>query len=320
MNKSSLKFSDLKVGLTIFIGLVMLFIFLFLVGTEDNFFSPTYHLKMFVTDVQGLADGSIVTLGGVKVGYVEGFSYAKRNGVNGIIVDLSIPTKYKSRITVGSVAKINSLGLLGDKVVDISMGEPTEVALNDNDFIRVAPSVSFEDITEQIEPAMKNFDVALRNLRILSDSMSYGNGSVGRLMFGQKSINNLESLINNLNVVAGAMAHKEGTIGRLTFDSTLYVNLARISENLEDVTDSLKNGKGTMGRLLSSDSLYNSVNALCYRLNAIVAKANSDSTTVGRVLSDKSLYVSLTSLVKDISTLVKDLKEHPERYVHWSVF
>ena len=104
MAKSPLKFSNLKVGLTVFAGLVIFFVFIFLVGSEGNFLSKTYKLKMFVTDVQGLSGGSLVSLGGLKIGDVEDMKFTSMKGKNGILITLSIKDKYKPQITEMSTA------------------------------------------------------------------------------------------------------------------------------------------------------------------------------------------------------------------------
>lgn len=320
MPNSSLKFANLKVGLTVFAGLVALFIFLFLVGSEENFFTSTYHLKIFVTDVEGLADGSIVTLGGLKIGYVDGFKYAQKENINGVTISLNIPEKYREKISANSTAMINSTNILGDKVVDISMGNPGDMPLGDGDFLEVRRSLSLSDAVSELEPALKNFDDVMANLRTVTDSMTRTNGGAGRVLLGTRTVDRLEGLVTNLEVLSGAIAHRKGTLGKLVFDSTLYNNLNELSVNLNTAADSISKGKGTIGKLLMSDSLYNSVNLLALRLDDLVAKTSSDSSVVGGFFNDRNLYTSLNSLIKDINVLVKDMKEHPERYVHWSIF
>ena len=123
MNNKELKIRNLKVGITVFIGMIILFIFLFLVGSERNTFTSTYRLNIFLSNIQGLTSGSLVSLGGMKIGSVDSFEFSKRENVNGIVATLKIPEKYKNMITIKSYAILKTISLLGDMTVYISMGQ-----------------------------------------------------------------------------------------------------------------------------------------------------------------------------------------------------
>jgi phospholipid/cholesterol/gamma-HCH transport system substrate-binding protein len=320
MPTSTLKFSNLKVGLTVFIGLVIFFIFIFLVGTEGNYFSSTYDLKIFVENTEGLSEGSLVTLGGIKIGDVKDLQFTNKNGINGINVTLSIKEKYRSQITKSSDASIKTIGLLGDRFVDISIGQPSESPLKEGEFLPVKPVFSLDKLSTKIQPALDDFSHLLQNLRSITDTISDGRGTIGRLVRNSSTIDKLESLVGNLNKFFTAVNNKKGSLGKFTYDSTLYNNLNVLSYNLNAMTDSLRRGKGSLGKLLTEDSIYNSVSSLSSRMYNLISKAEGDSTLVGGLINNKKVYNDFNSLLSELNQFINQVKTRPEKYLHITIF
>ena len=320
MAKNVLKLSNLKVGLTVFIGLVALFVFLFIVGSENNFLSSKYELKIFIPNVMGLNDGSLVSLGGIKVGYVKSREFANKDGVNGVDVTLDILTDYKNQITVNSVAQVKTIGLLGDQFVDISIGQKGERPLKEGEYITVKPTLTFDKLADKVEPMMDNFGGIMKNMKTITDSIARGKGPVGKLINDSKTGKTLENVLNNINIVANAINQKKGTLGKLAYDSSIYNNLKKLTGNINSISDSVKSGKGSLGKLFVDDSLYNNINSLTVRLNHLLNKMDSDTTLAGGIFNDSKFYKQFNSVLKDLNLLIIDLREHPENYVHFSVF
>jgi phospholipid/cholesterol/gamma-HCH transport system substrate-binding protein len=320
MQSSSLKFSNLKVGLTVFIGLTIFFIFIFLVGTEGNYFSSTYNLKIFVENTEGLAEGSMVTLGGLKIGSVSDLEFTHRNGNNGIKITLSIKSNYKSQITNSSDATIKTIGLLGDRFVDISIGQPGEASLASGEFLPVKPTFSLDKLSAKIQPALDDFSQLLANLRAISDTISSGKGTLGKLVHNTSTIDEFESVLHGLGRFITAVNKQQGSLGKFTYDTSLYNSLNTLSDNLNAVTDSLRSGKGSLGKLLTQDSVYYAVSSISNRLNNIIAKAEGDSTLVGGLFNNKKIYNDFNLLVDELNQLINGIKTQPEKYLHISVF
>ncbi|HKJ81569.1 MAG TPA: MlaD family protein [Ignavibacteriaceae bacterium] len=320
MSKNLLKLSNLKVGLTVFIGLVILFIFLFIVGSENNFLTSKYQLKIFVDNVQGLNSGSMVSLGGIKIGSVKDIEFARKDSINGVDVTLDILTQYQPEVTKNSTAQVKTIGLLGDQFVDISIGQKGEVPLQQGDYITVKPTLTFDKFADKIDPVVDDFSGVMKNLKVISDSIAHGKGMVGRMINNPATGKNLEQLIANINSVTGAITQKKGTLGKLVYDTSLYNNLKELTGNINSISDSVQSGKGTLGKLLVSDSLYNNINTLTVKLNNLISKTESDSTMVGGLFNDTKFYNQFNSVLKELNLLIKDLREHPEDYVQFSVF
>ncbi len=320
MGDKNLKLANLKVGLTVFIGLVIFFLFIFLVGTGGNYFASSYELKLFVQDVQGLAEGNLVSLGGIKIGTVKKLDFKTKNDVPGINIHLEILSKYKNQITKSSTAEIKTIGLLGDKFVDIKLGKPNETPLNEGDYIKFHKSLTINEISKELEPALNDFVVVMKNLRIISDSVSQGKGSLSQLLTDNTLSNDIKNVIHGLNSFIGSINSKKGTLGKLAYSDSIYNELASLTKNFNKISNSVSNGKGSLGKLISTDSLYHNLNALLTNLTGITDKLNADSSIAGSLVNNKKLYTTFKKLIMDLDSLSVDLKNNPDRYIQFSIF
>lgn len=320
MGNEKLKYANLKVGMTVFVGIVIFLTFIFLVGTEINVFNKTIRLKIFLSSVEGFSTGSMVALGGLKIGTVDEIGFAKKEGVNGVDVAFTINAKYNNQITESSIASIKNKGLLGDKYIDISIGQEGEPPVTDGSYLPLSESISLETFTHKLEPMMNNLEAVLNNLNKISTNMTTSKSAVGILLNDEKVGGELKSVVSNLRSFTNAMSNQKGSLGKLAYDNTLYDNLTNVSSNLSSLTASINKGEGTLGKLINEDSLYNEFHSISVRMNKLLAKTESDTTLIGGLFNDGKFYEQFNTLVKDLDKLIIDLKEHPDKYVQFSVF
>lgn len=320
MTEQPLKITRLKVGLTVFTGLLIFFVLITLVGTDEFYFSKTYNLYLAIDNVSGLVKGAPVTLGGFKIGSVESIDLIPTGSKKNIRLKLRLQRNYQNQITTGSTATVTGIGILGDKFVDISIGKPDEKFLIENTFIPVASGNSLEEISKNLTPGINDFNKVLSNLRKITDSIAEGNGTVGTLINKPTAMHEFSNAIGKINSILAAIESKEGTVGNLLNDKELYTNLTEASQNLKSLTTDLRSGKGTLGKLLANDSLYNNVYDATQQVKHLLAEVNTDSTVVNGVLRDKKLYTDFNKMLKDLNVLINDLKEHPDKYVKLSIF
>ena len=320
MDSKQLKWSGLKVGIVVAVGLVIFVFIISIVGTEQNIFTPTYHLKVFLPNVQGLVNGAMITLGGLKVGFVSDMQFVKRDSTNGVEVTMDLTTKYRPSITVSSVGQIKTIGLLGDKYIDITIGSPGETSVAENAFIPVTPSFDLEAAGPQFKKALADFTDVMGSVKGIVASMDKGEGSIGRLIKHPKIANEMEHLLSSLNNVMGAIEKRQGTLGKIVYDESMGKNISEVSSNLKTVTDQIREGKGTMGKLVMDDRLYTNLSSFTARADALLEKAGNDSSNVSKLLNDGNFYNQLLSLMKDLNLLLVDLKQNPSKYIHVTVF
>jgi phospholipid/cholesterol/gamma-HCH transport system substrate-binding protein len=313
----------IKVGLTVLIGIAIFIFFVFIVGTESNLFTKTYTLNLFVTDLEGLADGSMVTLGGMKIGQVKKLEFSQTNGINGVTISISMSKKYQKMITQKSNATIKGFGILGDKYVDITMGMPTEIELGDGQFINVAPSFSIErgvkNLEDKVTVTLNNVDSVLSDFKNVTSKINSGEGTVGKLISSSSLFDNLNSVSGKFNKITDAIIEKRGTLGKSIYDDELYNNLQFTTANIKTITEDLKSGKGTIGKLLTSDSVYYSVKSISKKLDTIMTNVNGN-TTVGKLINDDEMYNKFIVTIKEFNNLLLDIRKNPKKYINFSIF
>ncbi len=320
MNSQQLKWSSLKVGIVVLVGLIIFVFIVSIVGTEQNIFTSTYKLKVFLPNVQGLVNGAMVTLGGLKIGFVSEMQFTKRDSVNGVDVTMEVITTYRLSITSSSIGQIKTIGLLGDKYIDITIGSPEEQELVENAYIPVTPAFDIEAAGPQFKKALADFTDVMGSMKGIVASMDKGEGSLGRLIKHPKMAHEMEHLLTSLNGVMNAIEKRQGALGTMVYNEHLGKNIADVSSNLKTVTDQIRQGKGTMGKLVMDDVLYTNLSSFTSRADSLLRKANGDSSNVSKLLSDGNFYNQLLSLMKDLNLLLVDFKQNPGRYIHVSVF
>jgi len=296
--------AELRVGLLVLISAVIFIFILAIVGSNIKLFTPQYTLKVFVPNIEGLVNGSMVTLAGRKVGFVEGMRFTQLAGENGVEIELSIEKSFQEKITDQSQAVIRTIGLLGDKYVDISLGKPGERVLEEGEYLKLIPGVDFERFTSRLNASFDDFAATLSSMKRITKRVDE---------------EDLGKFVRSMNSVVAALTERRGSAGKLIYDAALYNQLAAVAENLDTVTTSLKQGQGTLGKMIVDSSLYEKLSSFSVRSDSLITSL-MHSGTAGKLMSDEQLYTDLMKLIKDLNALVTDIRTNPDRYVQVKVF
>jgi phospholipid/cholesterol/gamma-HCH transport system substrate-binding protein len=132
---------QIRVGAFILSGLLVFFAIIYLLGAQGRYFERKYDLVAEFTEVGGLIDGATVRLAGVQIGRVTAVELPEQPGGK-VRVTLTIARRYSERVRRDSEAKISTQGLLGDKIVEISIGTAAAPTLKPGDTL--ATQESFE--------------------------------------------------------------------------------------------------------------------------------------------------------------------------------
>jgi len=317
------KLSNLKVGITVFIGLLLFILFVSIVGSENNVFSKTYTIKMFLPDADGLANGSAVTLGGLKAGSVKSMEFATMNGKNGVIVTISIDRKIENMVTYNSVGSIKSLGVLGDKYIDITIGQMNDRPLSEGEFLKLGDSFSIEKTVNgyqgKIDTVLAEVKNTVVEYKSIAQKINNGQGTVGKLITSKELYGSAEKLISRFNDISAAIQQEKGTAGKLIYDKALYDNLNITTNNMKCILDSIKSGNGSAGKFLKSEKFYNNLESISDKLDSLMTKVNGKSS-IGDLLNNEDIYLELIKLVKQSNNLILEFKTNPKKFINLSIF
>jgi phospholipid/cholesterol/gamma-HCH transport system substrate-binding protein len=330
-----------------------------LMGQKTKMFVAKGQLRVVMDDVAGLKEGAPVWLAGVDVGVVTRIEFSDPKHSNKVEILLEADHEALRKIGPDSMITIKTRGLMGEKYVDITPSrqyseapatvlQGTTVAKLD-DVVQKAGTTfdRLNTIVDSItqgkgtlgklanDPALYQNIVKLTGeLNALAVTINHGEGSLGKLARSPEPYNRLVTILNRADQTLQDIQDSEGTLNRLIYDKTLYDKLVTLAEKsnqaAEDVRElnkKITSKDGTLGMLLNDRELYDKGMVLLTRadnsvtsIENITAKVNSGEGTAGRLVNDKELYERMNRMVEDVDALVKDFKEHPRKYIKFSVF
>ncbi len=216
--------SDLKVGIFVFVGIVLTGLVIFLIGDERRLFSSAVEFHCKFLDVQGLKDGAPIRMGGIDIGHVDGVGYGKDPLDTTIYVSLSIVRSEAGRIKTDSIAKIATKGLLGDKMIEITKGLAKEPVPPGGEITAEEPGDMFGKVgglagkadstmtnIERISSELANEDLhrdlrqTIASANHLITGVNEGDGYAKRLLVDRAESDRISHLVANLDRTSSEM-------------------------------------------------------------------------------------------------------------------
>jgi phospholipid/cholesterol/gamma-HCH transport system substrate-binding protein len=254
----------------------------------------------------------MVSISGKKIGVVQSMDFATRNDTAGVVVTLDIVHDYFHLLTKDSKAIIRSLGVLGDKYVDIAVGHAGEF-LQGSEFLPVVSEPGLEELTAS---ALKT----MNTIQDVSAKINNGEGTIGKLITTNELNDRLLSAAANVESLTIALNHGNGLLSRLVYDKGMAAHASTLLADLADVSASLKGGKGTLGKLFVDESLFNTLGLVSRRADSLVVQLRDPAGSVGRFTRDDAFYLHLDHSIISLDSLLNDFQRNPDRYVKVSVF
>lgn len=289
---------EIKIALVAIVGiLIMYFGINFLKGM--NLFSTNNTYYMTFDDIQGLGASTPIYADGYKVGTVDGMEYDyKENGPIKVKVDINKDL----RIPQGSKAEIVK-DLMGNLQVNLLLANNPRERVEPGGVIPGAVNGGMMDKAANLIPVVEKMLPKLDSILT----------SVNALLADPAlaaSLHNVETITSNLTVstrelntlMAGLNKQVPGMVRKA---NGVLDNTNRLTANLASV-----DVQGTL----------NKVNQTLESAHQFTEKLNSNQGSLGLLMNDTKLYDNLTSTMSHADSLVIDLKAHPKRYVHFSVF
>lgn len=191
-NKNAYK---IKLGIFVSLGLLILFIIIFFIGTNQNLFSSKFKIHANFSNVSGLQVGGQVRFSGISVGTIENIEIINDSTVK---VIASIDEDVKKFIKKDSKASIASEGVIGDRILTISQGSTNSPMVKDGTKIQSAEPVEFDQILSSIQTTAENAEIITGEMAILMTEINNGEGTIGRLMNDEGMAADLDKTMENL--------------------------------------------------------------------------------------------------------------------------
>jgi phospholipid/cholesterol/gamma-HCH transport system substrate-binding protein len=284
---------SLIVGAFVLASLALLAVAILSLSSQEGIWTPRYRLVGYYDNVGGLISGAAVGVAGTRVGRVESVGFAaRRDGSPAVRVVLQIDREVQERIRDDSVAAIATVGLLGDQMVEISMGTADGRPLADGEEI---PTLSPFDLNvmvtrgsqalESISSLARNLDAVLGELRVglgerqvahtfdaLADivrEVREGDGLLHSIVYERyegQALADLEGSLASLDGILREVEQGDGVLHSLIYDDPREQHVVRealeAGARLNSILGKIDRGEGTLGLMLNDPTLYEEVKIL----------------------------------------------------------
>ena len=317
MKRSSyLTWDQLKVGALILIAIIILAFAIVRLGQAGNLFGKRYHLIALVNNVSGLRVGGPVTVAGQLAGSIDDIRFlpVDQDTVHNLKIILQVNQSLQNQVRQDSRAKIKTQGLLGDKVLDITVGTPRFAPLKEGDTVQIAPAVDYEAVVSQASGVITEVAGVTRQFQRMADQINRGEGTLGQLITNRTLYDQLNSTLLRTSALMARLENPRGTVGRLLDDPTLYVSLNRAVASADSIITAMNRSNGTFSRLLRDDSLYVRMITAVSRADSLISTLSSGNGTMQKLFTDQQLYDQLVKIVGELNNVLVDVRRDPRRY------
>ena len=350
-SQKQLKWSQLRVGITVIVASLTLGFLLFLMSGTAGLFTKRITVKSYFDNAEGLRPGAPVRLSGVDIGNVTRILIVpdKDKQQTPVEVIMKVSTKYSYAMRRDSVTSLETAGVLGETFLDIDSSQAVGPPLQDGDTLPTQVHPDFNQVVRASQSTLQNMDALLKRAdRILAFAES-GKGSLGKLIYdptlynrfsvtvadfqkvveqvanGQGSLGALISrndaydkftaVLDKMNAVIDDMQQGKGTAGKFLKDPSFYNNANDTIANLKKVTDDINAGKGTLGKLSKDEELAKKLDTTITKLSELTTQLEAGQGSAGKLFKDEALYNNANDMLVEAKALIKGVRENPKKYL-----
>ena len=285
---------SLTVGVLVISAMAAIAITILSLSAQEGVLKARYRIHAYFGNVQGLISGAPVWLAGKRVGRVESVEFGSREGGRTAVrVEMRIDADVQERIRSDSMATIGTIGLLGDRYVEVSVGSAQGQVLLDGDALQTLDPVDLNVVANRGAEALDNIADLTAGLAKVVTEFTEAQG--GRA---------LADSMNAFGDVALEIREGSGLLHSLIYDpygGQGVESITQALEALEDIMVEVRDGQGVLHSLVydapaEQDVVIEALQAGA-RLNSILAKVDAGQGTLGLLVNDPTLYEDLKVLV-----------------------
>lgn len=305
--------NETKVGALASIAIATLIIGYGLLKGND-FFSNENEFYAKYDRVDGLATSKPVLINGYQIGRVSKLTLLPSGK---ILVQFKINPEYS--IPKNTIARIESLDLLGSKAVVFELGDGNNFAENGD----TLNSHVETDLLDQVEPVQKKAEQIIARM----DSVLTSVNNTLNPEFQRNFDRSFASIARTLETLEKTTKTVDGLV------NTQSSKISGIMSNFESISNNFKNNNVKINNIMNnldkvSDDLTKAnftqtiaeANKAVLDLQVILNKVNSGNGTLGQLINDEKMYINLNKAAENLDNLMIDIKANPKRYLNFSVF
>jgi phospholipid/cholesterol/gamma-HCH transport system substrate-binding protein len=240
----------LRVGLFVLIGLAAFLSMIYALGARARLFEPRFTLSAEFTEVGGLVEGATVRLAGVQIGRVSAVRLPSEPGGK-VRVDMTIARQFGDRVRKDSVARIETQGLLGDRIIEISVGTAAAPPVRPNDLIASTDPLDIGRVMSESAQVVKSIGTLADSLRETARTLNQS-----RLIEeASATVQSARKITDQVGRIVGEVERGKGWAHVLIYEEP--VALRRVNElvtSTQSLLDRVQRGEGAAGVLTSEQS------------------------------------------------------------------
>jgi len=352
-SQKQLKWSQLRVGLTVLFASITLGVLIFVMSGTGGWFTRKITLYSYFDNASGLREGAPVRLAGVDIGNVTGIRIVQGRPTAPVEVMMKVNTKYAFNLRKDSVTLMSTAGILGETFVDVDSSTAKGPPAGDGDTLAARDQPDIQDVVRASQGTLQNMDSLLKRVdRIVAfiesgqgsigkviyspalydqlnatvvefkglvDDIQSGKGSIGPLLTSDEAYKKALAAIDKLNVLVDDLQAGKGTAGKLLKDPALYDNVNKTAANVRQLTEDINAGKGAIGKIAKDQEFADRLQTLMNNLAALSESLQKGEGTTGMLFKDPALYNNSNQMLMETRQLVKSIREDPKKYLTFHV-
>jgi phospholipid/cholesterol/gamma-HCH transport system substrate-binding protein len=306
-SQKQLKWSQLRVGLTVLFASATLAVLIFVMSGTGGWFTTKITLYSFVDNAGGLREGAPVRLAGVDIGNVTGIRIVEGKPTTPVEVTMKVNTKYKFNLRKDSVTLLSTAGVLGETFVDVDSSAAKGPPATNGDVLAGREQPQIEDVVRASQGTLQNMDSLLKRVDRIVAYIESGQGSIGKVIYTSALYDQLNATVVEFKGLVDDIQQGKGSLGPLLTSDEAYKKVIAAIDKVNGIVDDIQQGKGTAGKLLKDPELYNNANKTIANVRQLTDDINAGKGTIGKLTHDEELAAKLKSLISNLSELSERL-------------
>ncbi len=259
-------------------------------------------------DVRGLKKGSEVRLSGVDVGSVTKTTVRSDGKV---LVAFKVLAKHKDQIHEDAVATIGTIGLLGDRSVDLRPGSPYKPVLKPGELLAAEEPLDLQDLIAKAAPTLDDVKKAFANVAQMTGTINSGEGTLGKLVNNPDIYNHALQTIDSARGFAESLNKGTGTLPMLVHDKKFKGELQKTMQNIGVAVSNVKQGSAPLSEALQKvPGIVDKIDSFTTNLDK-AGKGLPDLVDTGQnALSDADQVINGVKKAPIVRRLISKPQEH----------
>jgi len=297
----------LRVGVFVLIGVAVFLGMIYALGARARLFEPRFTLHAEFTEVGGLVEGATVRLAGVQIGRVSGVNLPPHPGGK-VRVDMTIARRYGDRVRKDSVARIETQGLLGDRIIEITVGTAQAPPVQPGEVLASRDPFDIGKVMSESAGVVKNVGALAESLQKTAETLNQS----GIIEEATATVKSARKVTDQVARVVNEVEKGKGLAHALVYEEPVALRkLDRLVASTQELVERVQKGEGAAGVLTSEQSTGAAKRfvAAMDKLSRVVEQPSADDGVLPALLFDPKYR----GMLDDARVLAHNLRDVSDR-------